>query len=300
MTIEDLKIFDYIRGSTQRRIKTIYSNSTANTIFVETFSPMYTVSAGDTILVQNCGTNFSGTFPVIDRTGSVMKLRKNSVTLNKIFTPVHTKTSSTSSKVFKKVSGADVEERRRLRLFNYDYNLTAGGGMCATQRRVKKILEDVYGDPEWVIEYKTMYNSTAWAGFGDGAAAQSYNLNDIVSGFMCTIYQESTWIASNVGTSGDKTYRGLWQIDEKTEAPWWPTDTSLLLDPEYNTRAAIWIMFDRLFTYPDGAQANPFNPFYGSRYTAKNDDGTYKCVKYRSCWDNYKLKKVPPYGTSNC
>lgn len=274
----DNSIFNFDTDWTKRRVTAVTSKT--NIISITTVSAMSTVNVGDWIKVENCGTWANGTWKVASKSNLTVNLVCSGLVSGRNFTP------TLDSKVFRVTSGgADILENRKLSsMFLYNTDLKATTTMCATQVRVKDILSQFWSNAEVVQEYKVKYrdNNATWPNYGPTGG---YGKDKIINAFMCTVYAESTWNPSSINTESDA--RGLWQITPK-EAPWYPTVTNLNLlnNSEYNTRAALWLMWQRLFTYDSGAGCNPFRPWEGSRTTNS---------KYSSCYS-----KNPPYGTKTC
>lgn len=268
--------FDFTADWTKRRVTAVVSKT--NIISITTVSATPTVNVGDWIKVENCGTWANGTWKVASKSSLTLNLTCSGLVSGRSFTP------TLDSKIFRVTSGGgDISETRKLStMFLYNTDLKATTTMCATQVRVRDALTQFWSNAEVVQEYKTKYrdNNASWPDYGPSGG---YGKDKIINAFMCTVYAESTWNPTALNSSSNA--RGLWQITPKS-ASWYPTDLNLLYNPEYNTRAALWLMWERLFTYDSGAGCNPFRPWEGSKSSNS---------KYSSCYS-----KNPPYGTKTC
>lgn len=225
--------------------------------------------------------------------------------------------------------GANVSETRELgSLFGWDTDLKATATMCAMQVRTKDILNQFWSNKEIARNYARNYANTLgnWNNYGPQGG---YNQTKIVNATMCILYGSSRWNRNCVdGLTGscrsyteftaqelDNKPLGLWQINPTavTDLAAWNVPPSQLqnlsdltltfLSAEYNTRAALWLMWRRIVE--GSAPSNEFsattsNPF---RWMPKAqwDPATSKWVdaNVRTCWGS-NCANCPPYGSTSC
>ncbi|MFM7796924.1 MAG: hypothetical protein ACKO7N_09190 [Candidatus Nitrosotenuis sp.] len=144
-----------------------------------------------------------------------------------------------------------------------------------------------------------------------GGSNKLFDLDVMVKWWLCTVYSESTWKASSYSALGDPSTKyltktealqpydswptsnrpcGLWQIGARAGANWWKSssetatqfarktdhlDMSRAFNREYNTRAAVWIMFQLLFN----TNTKPFAYWGSSNYYNTNN------TKMKTCYD---------------
>lgn len=206
-------------------------------------------------------------------------------------------------------TGGDIVEPRTLGNLKFKWNLGSTSNMCAMQYQVYDILNQFWSDPEIVMEWKAKYaaNTSSWDAekgpISNDFGGKLFDINVMLKWWMCTVYSESNWKSTSYGLGNDYLTKsqttsnydswptsglpcGLWQISARSAASWWKSssetaaqfaskkdhnDVSKAFSREYNTRAALWIMFQLLFN----TDTKPF-AYWGSSNRTNE--------KQAACW----------------
>lgn len=268
---------------TMTSVKYVGSTNVNNRYYVAVLGSQFpaTITAGAIIKIQDSGYEWlDGYWRIRKKQGSTINIDKQTTGEE---LPINTGLRNTPGATAKRANlggdGAGFPETTRfLSTLKWNTRLGAANGHCAQNRRVRDLINKFFTSTVVRAQYQARYAQYAgeWDGYGYGpnggvsAAA--------VNAMMCVVTQRSSdtclvngvetgsaWNAQKVVEDGGYTKRGLWQISSAYgeggfNLDWYPDgNPDLLLNAEYNTRAALWLMYRRLFD-PDytGLQSKPF------------------------------------------
>lgn len=239
--------------------------------------------------------------------------------------------------------GAPIPEARKLStMFGWNTDLGSTSTMCTMQNRLRDILTKFWSNPEVIRAYNKNYNAykSSWTTYGPQGG---HNVTKFVNATMCIVYGSCRWNKACVGgldgvcsaASGytlsqlDSKNLGLWQLNPSNVvgSAAWNIEPSALpggagdldrtwLNAEYSTRAALWVMWRRLFweTSPTVTEdATSGTIIYSSEFTdeqknpfrwlnkAQWNPSTLKWSDsfVQTCWGS-GCSKCPPYGSTTC
>lgn len=282
--------FDISIPFTQRKLTSVKSE--ANLIVITTISqfPATVVAktstrAGSFINLYDCGSWANGgPYEVISRSTNVLKLRKSGLASGKTFAVLPT----SQAKVSTNTGAESFTEIRKTAFSSWNESLTATTTLCGLQVKVKDILNKFWSDAEVVLQFKARYKTKDDSGgdwstygpilMGDTSSAYGFNKDRFLNAYLCTVFAESTWNRN----ANNGSYYGLFQIGTKAGAGW--SDSGFLsniYDAEYNTRCAIWLMYQRLFQNTSNKLSNPYRDWEGAK--SSNTNYINCCSGVRTC-----------------
>lgn len=308
--------WDYQQTYTGRRIKSIIkSSSTLATINFEISSKLYSYPSMG--LVKGTGTNSFIKIKNLENDQSwandYWRVAGTVTSSSAVCTPASSQNLSGNSSItnaqlagyalkVSNTSGSDISPNERIKLSAISWNSKSDTMtpyiLCGKQNSVMDMLNQFWGDPVIKREYKfkkQQYGSTWINDINKHPNISGDNTTAMTELWMCVGRGEAT----NCGcwdrySNNSNNYYGIWQINPTNfnGSPWNITDNTVYYDWNVCTRAALWLMTERLFkqNWDTDVKHSPFFPWSAAR----TDN-----AKFSACMSNNPSAAHRFYTSSN-